>query len=74
MSCLNKVINISLLIFLVIHTAQTQQINNGINVTINVPNATDYLITNGTPNSTFIEDIRTFDCSLTPLYTYSQSS
>lgn len=74
MSYLPKVINISLLLFLVLQQTRTQQINSGINITINVPDSTNYLVTNGTPNGTFIEDIRTFDCSLTPLYTYSQSS
>lgn len=71
MSSLRTVINISILI-LIARSASSQQIVTGINVTINLPNTTAYLVTNGTPNSGFIEYGRPFDCSLTPLYTYYQ--
>lgn len=48
-----KVINISLLIILA-QRSHAQQINTGINLTINVPQTSVALVTNGTPNSTFI--------------------
>ncbi len=69
-----QLLHLSLGILVLTTLTHTQFPDTGITVILQTPENTATIVQNDQVNSSFIENIRKFDCSMNPLYTYNQSN